>query len=109
MSRCPSNFSKVRQRRTLEKPVEIKVPREFMDILGLRDVEGLERRSRILLAVELYMDGKVSLGRAAELAGVSYDEFWDSLKERGHKIRVGPKSLAEAESEHKAAKEHLEK
>ncbi len=93
----------------MEKAVEIKVPREFIDVLGLRDVEGLERRSRILLAVELYMEGKVSLGKAAELAGVSYDEFWDSLKERGHKIRVGPKSLEEAEREYKAAKEYLKK
>ena len=93
----------------MEKAVEIRVPREFIDILGLRDVEGLERRSRMLLAVELYMEGRISLGRAAELADVSYDEFWDSLRERGHKIRVGPKTLKEAEREYKATKEYLKK
>lgn len=89
--------------------VEIKVPKEFIGILGLKDVKGLERHSRIILAVELYMEGKVSLGRAAELADVSYDDFWDFLKERGHKIRAGPKSLKEAEREYKVAKERLGK
>ncbi len=93
----------------MERAVEIKVPREFIDILGLKDVEGLQRHSRIILAVELYVGGRVSLGRAAELAGVSYDEFWDFLKERGHKIRAGPKSLEEAEREYRAAKERLAK
>ena len=87
--------------------IEIKVPRVLIEILGLKNVEGLERHSRIVLAVELYIERKVSLGRAAELAGVPYDEFYVFLKERGHKIRVGPKTLKEAEREYKVAKERL--
>ena len=87
--------------------IEIKVPRAFIEILGLKNVEGLERHSRIVLAVELYIEGRVSLGRAAELAGVPYDEFYVFLKERGHKIRIGPKTLKEAEREYKVAKERL--
>lgn len=93
----------------LDSAVGIKVPKEFIEILGLKDIEGLERHSRIVLAVELYVDGKVSFGRAAELAGVSYDEFFGFLKERGHKIRIGPKSLKEAKREYEVAKERLEK
>jgi len=91
----------------LVEAIEIKVPRAFIEILGLNNVEGLERHSRIILAVELYIEGKVSLGRAAELAGVPYDEFFAILKERGHKIRIGPKTLKEAEREYKVAKERL--
>ncbi|KPV65319.1 MAG: hypothetical protein AOA65_0264 [Candidatus Bathyarchaeota archaeon BA1] len=93
----------------MERAVEIRVPREFIEILGLKDVKGLERHSRMILAVELYMEGRVSLGRAAELADISYDDFWDFLKERGHKIRAGPKNLKEAQREYKVAKERLGK
>ena len=53
------------------------------------------------------MSGKISLGRAAELAGLSYDEFWEALRERGLKIRVEPKSLEEAKTEYETAKRFL--
>lgn len=93
----------------MTKVVEVKVPRGFIEALGFKDVEGLERHSRLVLAVESYMEGRVSLGKAAELAGVSYDDFWDFLKDRGLKIRAGPKSIEEAEREYRAAQEHLKK
>jgi len=93
----------------LTKVVEVKVPRGFIEVLGFKDVEGLERHSRLVLAVESYMEGRASLGKAAELAGVSYDDFWDFLKDRGLKIRAGPRSIEEAERDYKAAKGHLEK
>jgi len=72
--------------------VEIRVPRVFIEFLGLEDEDELEHHSRIVLAVEIYNDGRTSLGRAAELAGVSYNEFYNILRERGHKIRIGPKT-----------------
>lgn len=93
----------------MSRVVEVKVPRGFIEILGFKDAESLERHSRLVLAVESYMDGRVSLGMAAELAGVSYDDFWDFLRERGLKIRAGPKSLEEAERDYSAAKRHLTK
>ena len=80
--------------------VEIKVPRDLMKLLGHEDVDALERHSRLILAVELYNEGKVSLGRAAELADVSYEAFFQFLRKKGHKIRVGPKTLEEAELEY---------
>ena len=42
------------------------------------------------------VSGTISLGRATELAGLSYDELWEALRERGLKIRVRPKNLEEA-------------
>ena len=87
--------------------IEIKVPRDLIQLLGLEDAEGLEKHSRLLLAVELYIDGKVSLGKAAELAGIPYDDFQAVVKERGHKLRIGPKTRAEAEKEYKAVKGRL--
>ena len=87
--------------------IEIKVPRDLIELLGLENAESLGRHSRLLLAVELYIDRKVSLGKAAELAGIPYDEFYDFLKERGHKLRVGPKTPEEADNEYKAVKERF--
>lgn len=87
--------------------IDIKVPRDLIQLLGLEDAEGLEKHSRILLAVDLYIDGKVSLGKAAELAGIPYDEFAVAVKERGHKLRVGPRTRAEAEKEYKVVKGRL--
>ena len=87
--------------------VDIKVPRDLIQLLGLEDAEGLEKHSRRLLAVDLYIEGKVSAGRAAELAGVPYDEFLAVVKERGHKLRISPKTRKEAEEEYRAAKGRL--
>jgi len=53
------------------------------------------------------MSGKISLGRAVELAGLSYGEFWKVLRERGLKIRVGPKSTEEAKTKYETAKRSL--
>lgn len=87
--------------------IEIKVPRDLIELLGLENAKGVEKHSRLLLAIELYIDGKVSLGKAAELAGTPYDEFYGFIKERGHRIRIGPKTPEEAEKEYEAVKERL--
>ena len=89
------------------KVLEIKLLAELAEELGLKGARELEDHARLLLAIDLYMSGKVSLGRAAELAGLSYDEFWEALRERGLRIRVGPKSLEEARAEYEAAKRFL--
>lgn len=46
----------------------------------LRD---LVARGRVLLGLERYRDGKASLSRAAEMAGVSVSEMVDILAEHG--------------------------
>jgi len=87
--------------------VDIKVPRDLIELLGLKNTKSLEEHSKKLLAVELYLEGKISLGKAVELSDAGYDEFYGFLKERGHKIRIGPKTLHEAEQEYTIAKERL--
>lgn len=42
-----------------------------------------ERKARLLLAVALFQEGEVSVGKAAELAGLGYRAFLDALRERG--------------------------
>ena len=46
------------------------------------------RDLRVNAAIEMYRSGRVSLGRATELAGTSIFEFKEILKERGIKMVV---------------------
>lgn len=52
---------------------------------------------RTVAAVELYKEGKVSLGKAAEIAGVTTIEFKDILADRGIRREVGSRSMEELE------------
>jgi|SRR5215203_545872 len=46
-------------------------------------VRNLIERGRVLLALDLYREGKASLSKAAEVAGVSVSEMMDLLAEHG--------------------------
>ncbi|MEQ1853642.1 MAG: UPF0175 family protein [Chthoniobacteraceae bacterium] len=52
----------------------ITIPDGFADVLG-SSAEERERRAREALALELYREGKISLRRMGELAGVGGD-YW---------------------------------
>ena len=51
---------------------------------------------RIEIAVRLYTDGKISLGKAAELAGISFDEMKEVLVQRGVEPKLGIETIREA-------------
>jgi predicted HTH domain antitoxin len=52
----------------------ISIPDEFADVLGASDEER-QRGAREALALELYREGRISLRKMGELAGVGAD-FW---------------------------------
>ena len=52
---------------------------------------------KTVAAIELYKDGAVSLGKAAEIAGVTTIEFKDILADRGIRREVGSRSVEELE------------
>ena len=54
---------------------------------------------RIALAVHRYQTEDISLGRAAELAGVNTLSMRDILVSRGVTLRLGPATLEEARAE----------
>lgn len=62
-----------------------------------------ERRETEVMSVSLsfalsrYKAGLVSLGRAAEIAGLPYDKMMDELQKHGISLRIGPSSVEEAE------------
>ncbi len=84
--------------------VTIKIPKELAETFEGENVKSVQKYISEILALDLYMREEVSFGRAAELAGLSYDEFWDSVRERGFKLRVGPKTVEEAKKEYEQAK-----
>ena len=51
-------------------------------------VRDLVTRGRILLAVEKYRDGEVSLGKAAELAGMRVGKMMKTLADFGVESRI---------------------
>ncbi len=63
------------------KEVVLKIPEEIQDVLGVRRDLAKEIMKR--LAVSLYAERKVSLGKAVELSGADYPSFLRLLADFG--------------------------
>ena len=74
---------------------------------AVRTYVGQQKLSPIDLAVELYKKEKVSLGKAAAIASISYDEMLDTLYLRGVQPKFEPATKKEAETELEMAKRLL--
>ena len=59
----------------------VQIPQEALALAGLDDQSDSER-ARLLVALELFREERVSLGRAAELAGLSIEEFMEFSAQR---------------------------
>ena len=57
----------------------------------------------------LYKEGKISLGKAAELCGLYYDELLEELKKRKLPLLLGARKLEEARKEDVALEKYLRK
>jgi predicted HTH domain antitoxin len=56
--------------------VTVQIPQEALALAGLDD-QSESGRARRLVALELFREERVSMGRAAELAGLSIEEFME--------------------------------
>jgi len=63
------------------KEVVLQIPEEIQDVLGVQRNLAGEIMKR--LAVSLYAERKISLGKAVELSGVSYPSFMELLGDFG--------------------------
>jgi len=72
--------------------VKVKVP---SDLVGLLKPRRVEDEVKLLVALELYREGKVSLGKAAGIAGLSVREFLYELRTRGIPINYDLEELEE--------------
>ena len=75
--------------------VQVDIPRSALSALDVRDGE-LPDLLRKTLAVELYREGKLSLGKAREVAGLPDKwAFLELLNERGVTVDYGAEDAAE--------------
>ena len=75
--------------------INIEIPEEVL--ISLKETpETISREIRVLAAVKLFELGKLSSGRAAQLAGMSRVEFLSVLGQ----YQVSPLSLTDEELEH---------
>ena len=79
------------------------LPDEFLKYFD-GSPEKLQKINRILLAIELYLEQKVSIGKATELSGLQFDEFHEQLSQRKIRRLGGPLSVKEAENEMRIAR-----
>jgi predicted HTH domain antitoxin len=73
---------------------------------GVRYILRSHPEYRIEIAVKRYKEEAVSLGKAADLAGISLEEMKEVLKSRGVALK-GPESKAEIKEDAKRAREAL--
>jgi predicted HTH domain antitoxin len=82
----------------MTKTMSIRMDRDIYEFLSeitkeersdlSKTVRDLVTRGRLLLAIEKYRDGEVSLGRAAELAGIPVGQMMTVLSEFGVESRI---------------------
>lgn len=66
---------------------------------AMRTTIAARKDLRIAIASVLYKEGKISLGKAVEVAAVGYEEMKKILVEKGIKLRRGAETRKEMEEE----------
>ena len=74
--------------------VTVQIPEEALALAGLNGQSDSER-ARLLVALELFREERVSLGRAAELAGLGVEEFMEFSAQRQVALHYTADDLAE--------------
>ena len=74
--------------------VSVEIPSELVSAAGL-DARNLSVETAGLLALELYREDKVSLGRAAELCQMSVEQFMEFAAQHNVPLHYGSEELDE--------------
>lgn len=75
--------------------IDIEIPRDLAVALNIPTAD-IGRRAREWMALELFREGYVSAGKAAEVLGLSKSQFIDLLDQRGVPyLDLNPRELAE--------------
>ncbi len=62
---------------------------------ALRSLYMVHPELKLKVITKAYESGKISLGKAAELMGVSQEEMKEILREKGIKLHLGPQTIEE--------------
>ena len=74
--------------------VVVEIPSEALELAALASEVPSSSASK-LIALELFREGRVSLGRAAELAGLGVEAFMEFSAHRQVPLQYGEGELAE--------------
>lgn len=74
--------------------MKVEIPSELVVVAGL-DANNLSVETTRLLALELYREDKVSLGRAAELCHTPVEQFMEFAGRRNVPLHYGADELEE--------------
>ena len=74
--------------------VRVEIPRELVVAAGL-DPDNLSAEAARLLALELYREDKVSLGRASELCQMPVEQFMEFAARHNVSLHYGSDELEE--------------
>jgi predicted HTH domain antitoxin len=68
--------------------LELTVPEDVYFTLQSEgfDRDGLQKQAQLDLAVNMYRENRLSIGKAASLAGITIQSFWAELIQRGQKV-----------------------
>jgi predicted HTH domain antitoxin len=105
MSHAKSNFSCVEDVLMSMRTLEFRYPEDLPKAMG-ESPEAFERQIKFLVAARMYELGRISSGRAAELAGIQRVEFLNELGR--HQISVFNFPLSDLEQEIQEARTRAE-
>jgi hypothetical protein len=74
--------------------VRVEIPEEVLALAGLSE-SSCPGGAAKLLVLEIFREGRVSVGRAAELAGISIEEFMEFSSQREVPLHYTSDELAE--------------
>lgn len=74
--------------------VSVEIPSELVSAAGM-DTSNLSAETAQLLALELYREDKVSLGRAAELCRMPLEKFMEFASQHNVALHYGAAELEE--------------
>ncbi|WP_240910890.1 UPF0175 family protein [Thermococcus sp. MV5] len=74
--------------------VSVSIPQDLIRILKISE-RDLPRMVRLYLVIELYREGKISLGKAAEIAGITRWEMMEVLSSKGVPLQYDEDDLKE--------------
>jgi len=94
---------------TLEDFVDSGIFNDKEEVINnaLRHLTQAHPEYRIRLAIYQYQQKGISVGKAAELAGVSFEQMKDILAQQAIKLRLGPENFAEAKEEYESLQNYL--
>ena len=90
----------------MSNEIKVKISKDIVSLSNLSKKE-LEIESNLLLVINLYLQGKISLSKASELSKLKVDEFLEELRKRKILRNIGPSSVDELEKDYQTALEYM--